>query len=45
MAIKDGGTTPKNVPTVNGARGTPIIGLARFINQFGSNGVIRRNSI
>jgi len=45
MATKEGGATPKKVPTVNGIIGTPITGLARLMNQFGSNGVIRRNSI
>lgn len=36
---------PKNVPNANGYSGTPITGATRFINQFGKNGVIRKNSI
>lgn len=45
IATKDGTATPKNVPIAKGAKGTPITGLARLMNQFGSSGVIRRNSI
>lgn len=45
IATNDGGATPKNVPMRNGIIGTPITGLARFINQFGNSGVIRRNNM
>lgn len=45
IATKDGGATPRNVPIANGASGTPITGLARLMNQLGSNGVILRNNI
>lgn len=38
-------THPKNVPNANGNRGTPITGATKLMNQFGSNGVIRRNSM
>lgn len=43
MATKDGGATPRNVPTAKGTSGTPITGAVKFINQFGRNGVTRRN--
>lgn len=36
---------PKNVPTANGYKGTPITGATKFMNQFGKNGVIRRNKM
>ena len=36
---------PKNVPKKNVAIGTLIIGDDIFINQFGKNGVMRRNMI
>lgn len=45
IATNDGGATPKNVPTVKGTIGTPITGLAKFINQLGKSGVILRNNI
>ena len=45
IATKEGGATPKNVPTVKGTMGTPITGLARFINQFGKSGVILKNNM
>ena len=34
---------PMNVPKKNGSILTPITGDAKFINQFGSIGVIRKN--
>uniref|UniRef100_W8BEZ3 Uncharacterized protein n=1 Tax=Ceratitis capitata TaxID=7213 RepID=W8BEZ3_CERCA len=45
MATIDGGATPKKVPTANVYTGTPITGDAKLMNQFGSMGVMRRNSI
>lgn len=45
MATNEGGATPKNVPNAKGTSGTPITGAVRFINQFGKNGVTRRNII
>lgn len=45
MAKNDGGATPKNVPIANGYNGTPITGATKLINQFGRNGVIRRNKM
>lgn len=45
IATNDGGATPKKVPIVKGVIGTPITGLARFMNQLGSSGVILRNSM
>lgn len=44
IATKDGGATPKNVPSANGTNGTPITGAVKLINQFGKNGVTRRNT-
>lgn len=35
--------SPKNVPNANGYKGTPITGATRLMNQFGKNGVMRRN--
>lgn len=43
MNRKDGGATPMNVPKKNESILTPITGDAKFINQFGSIGVIRKN--
>ena len=34
---------PRNVPKKNGNNRTPMIGEAKLINQFGRNGVIRKN--
>jgi homoserine kinase len=34
---------PMNVPIQNGNSGTSIIGAVMLMNQFGKNGVIRRN--
>lgn len=45
MAKNDGGATPKNVPIANGYNGTPITGATKFINQFGKNGVMRKNKM
>lgn len=45
MAMKEGGATPRNVPSANGYSGTPMTGATRLMNQFGRNGVIRRNSM
>lgn len=45
MAKNDGGATPKNVPIANGYSGTPMTGATKLINQFGRNGVIRRNKM
>lgn len=45
IAITEGGATPKNVPRANGARGTPITGATRLINQLGKMGVMRRNNM
>jgi len=43
MATNDGAATPTNVPMKNGFTGTPITGEVMLINQFGKNGVTRRN--
>ena len=43
IATNDGGATPRNVPIQKGVNFTPITGETRLINQFGRNGVIRRN--
>lgn len=45
IATNEGGATPKNVPSTKGHMGTPTTGLARFMNQLGSSGVILKNSI
>ena len=45
IATNEGGATPKNVPITKGTIGTPTTGLARFINQFGNNGVILKNNM
>lgn len=45
IATKEGGATPKNVPTIKGINGTPMTGLAKLINQFGKSGVILRNNM
>lgn len=36
---------PKKVPNAKGKSGTPITGATRLMNQFGNNGVIRKNSM
>lgn len=45
MATKEGGATPTNVPTKNGTIGTPTTGEVMLMNQFGSKGVTRKNTI
>lgn len=45
MATKEGGATPKNVPTKNGTSGTLITGEVMLMNQFGKNGVILKKII
>ena len=45
IAKNDGGPTPKNVPNQNGNNGTSMQGATMFINQFGKNGVIRKNNM
>lgn len=45
IATNDGGATPTNVPVAKGTNGTPITGALRFINQFGRNGVTRKNTM
>ena len=37
------GDLPTKVPAKNGHTGTPIMGEAMLMNQFGRNGVIRKN--
>jgi len=36
---------PTKVPTKNGSSGTPMTGEEMLMNQFGRNGVIRKNII
>lgn len=43
--LKKNDNLPKNVPNANGYNGTPITGATKLMNQFGKNGVIRRNKI
>lgn len=45
IATKEGGATPKNVPTKKGIMGTSMTGDAMLINQLGRKGVIRRKMI
>ena len=45
MKPKDGGATPRKVPTKNGVRGTFSTGDVILINQLGKNGVILRKVI
>ena len=43
IATNDGGATPTKVPIQKGVNLTPMTGDTKLINQFGRNGVIRRN--
>lgn len=45
IAMNDGGATPTNVPNAKGYKGTPITGAVKLINQFGKNGVTRKNTM
>ena len=42
MYMQDGGATPKNVPRANGPSGMSMSGDDKFMNQFGTNGVMRK---
>ena len=42
MYIQDGGATPMNVPNTNGYNGMSMSGDVKFMNQLGTNGVIRK---
>ena len=45
MWMHEGGATPMNVPSMKGARGYSINGEARLMNQLGTMGVQRRNTM
>ena len=40
--MHEGGATPIKVPITNGYRGISMSGDVKFINQLGTNGVIRK---
>ena len=43
--MSEGGATPTNVPRTNGFIGMLITGEERFMNQLGTSGVMRKNTM